>query len=98
MDSGDPSMSDNDEDENDLPDILSRVRLVEAPILLFVWFHYALRSELRHLRRLAETASLEDQPPQRSREVILKLQRRFRFLKLALKYHCAAEDEVSSEL
>ncbi|MED6184787.1 hypothetical protein PIB30_050836 [Stylosanthes scabra] len=98
MEGGDPSssssLSDNDEDENELPDILSRVRLVDAPVLLFVCFHYALRSELSQLRRLAETASFGDRSQELSREVILKLQRRFRFLKIALKYHCAAEDEV----
>ncbi|MED6216867.1 hypothetical protein PIB30_012036 [Stylosanthes scabra] len=97
MEGGDPSsssLSDNDEDENELPDILSRVRLVDAPALLFVYFHYALRSELSQLRRLAETASFGDQSQELSREVILKLQRRFRFLKIAVKYHCAAEDEV----
>lgn len=97
MDGGDPSLSDKeeeDDEEKDLPEILSRVRLVDSPILLFVCFHKAVRSELRLLRRLAETASLEDEP-QSKRETVLKLQRRFHFLKLAHKYHCAAEDEVS---
>ncbi|KAL4398720.1 hypothetical protein HN51_003321 [Arachis hypogaea] len=96
MDGGDhsSSLSDNDEDENELPDILSRVRLVDAPVLLFVCFHHALRSELSQLRRLAETASFDDRSQEPRGEVILKLQRRFRFLKLAFKYHCAAEDEV----
>ncbi|KAK7291673.1 hypothetical protein RIF29_07000 [Crotalaria pallida] len=99
MDGGDPSLSDKEEDEEDeeeekdLPQILSRVRLVDSPILLFVCFHKAVRSELRLLRRLAETASLEDDP-QRSRDAILKLRSRFQFLKVAHKYHCAAEDEV----
>lgn len=94
MDDGDPSLSDEENDVEDSPDNLSRVRLVDAPILLFVCFHKALRSELDRLRGLAETASLQDDP-RRRREIILKLQQRFQFLKLALKYHCAAEDEVS---
>lgn len=95
MDGGDPSLPDKEEenDEEDVADILSRVRIVDAPILLFVCFHKASRSELDLLRRLAETASLEDEP-RRCRELVTQLQRRFQFLKLAHKYHCAAEDEV----
>ncbi|CAJ1944002.1 unnamed protein product [Sphenostylis stenocarpa] len=95
MDDGDPSLSDKEEenDEEDVADILSRIPIVDAPILIFVCFHKAFRSELDHLRRLAETASLEDEP-RRCRQYILQLQRRFQFLKLALSYHCAAEDEV----
>ncbi|XP_061358857.1 zinc finger protein BRUTUS-like At1g18910 [Gastrolobium bilobum] len=93
MDGGDPAMSDKEDEEDAAADILSRVRLVDAPVLLFVCFHKALRSELDQLRDLAETASLEDET-RRCRELILKLRRRFEFLKLALKYHCAAEDEV----
>ncbi|XP_027329762.1 zinc finger protein BRUTUS-like At1g18910 isoform X3 [Abrus precatorius] len=96
MDGGDPSLSDKEEenDEEDAAtDILSRVSLVDAPILLFVCFHKALRSELHLLRRLAETASLEDEP-RPCRQLVLQLHRRFQFLKLAHKYHCAAEDEV----
>ncbi|KAK7265753.1 hypothetical protein RJT34_33376 [Clitoria ternatea] len=87
------AVDENDEEENDEEDILSRASLLDAPILLFVCFHKALRSELDHLRRLAETASLDDEP-RRCRQMILHLQRRFQFLKLAHKYHCAAEDEV----
>ncbi|KAK7330413.1 hypothetical protein VNO77_24607 [Canavalia gladiata] len=95
MDGGDLSLSDKEEenDEEDSADVLLRVRLVDAPILLFVCFHKALRSELDNLRLLAETASLEDEPHRR-RQITLQLQRRFQFLKLANKYHCAAEDEV----
>ncbi|XP_020226791.1 zinc finger protein BRUTUS-like At1g18910 isoform X2 [Cajanus cajan] len=91
MDDGDSSLS--DKDEEDVADILSRIPIVDAPILFFVCFHKAFRSELDHLRRLAETASLEDEP-RRCRQFILHLHRRFQFLRLALKYHCAAEDEV----
>lgn len=96
MDDGDPSLSDKEEenDEEDVAGILLRIPIVDAPILIFVCFHKAFRSELDHLRRLAETASLEDKP-RRCRQMILQLQRRFQFLKLAHKYHCAAEDEVS---
>ncbi|KAF7806148.1 zinc finger protein BRUTUS-like [Senna tora] len=85
-----PDKEENDED--DAPDCLSRVRLVDAPILLFVCYHRALRGELNELRRLAETSSLQN--VSHSRELILKLHRRFEFFKLALKYHCVAEDEV----
>jgi zinc finger-like protein len=101
MGGGDPSLSDMEEEEeendvkvNDSVDILSTFRLLDAPILLFVCFHKALRSELDQLRLFTETASLEDDP-NRCRELILKLQQRFQFLKIALNYHCAAEDEVS---
>jgi len=104
MGGGDPSLSDMEEEEeendvmvNDSVDILSRFRIFDAPILLFVCFHKALRSELDQLRSFAETASLEDDP-NRCREIVVKLQQRFQFLKLAFKYHCAAEDEVSSFL
>lgn len=96
MDDGDPSLSDKEEGENDEEDTpLLRVPLVDAPILLFVCFHKAFRSELDHLRRLAETASSLEDEPRRCRQIVLQLQRRFQFLKLAHKYHCAAEDEVS---
>ncbi|KAG4378761.1 hypothetical protein GLYMA_17G096900v4 [Glycine max] len=95
MDDGDPSLSDKEEGENDEEDTpLLRVPLVDAPILLFVCFHKAFRSELDHLRRLAETASSLEDEPRRCRQIVLQLQRRFQFLKLAHKYHCAAEDEV----
>ncbi|XP_073219425.1 zinc finger protein BRUTUS-like At1g18910 [Cicer arietinum] len=95
MGGGDPSMSDmeEEEEENNSTDILSRFKLVDAPALIFVCFHQALRSELDQLRVFAETASLEDDP-HRLQEIIVKLQQRFRFLKIALKYHCAAEDEI----
>ncbi|CAL0330170.1 unnamed protein product [Lupinus luteus] len=93
MDGGDFSFSDKEEVVEDSRDILSRVRFLDAPILLFVCFHKAVRSELRLLRCLAETASFEDDL-QRSRKSLIKLRSRFQFLQLAYKYHCAAEDEV----
>lgn len=74
------------------------VPLVDAPVLFFVCFHEALRGELNHLR--AETTSsslLEDNNHayDDKYELLIELQRRFEFLKLVLKYHCVAEDEVS---
>lgn len=105
MGGGDPSLSDMEEEEeendvmvNDSVDILSRFPIFDAPILLFVCFHQALRSELDQLRPFAETASSLEHDPNRCREIVFKLQHRFQFLKLAFKYHCAAEDEVSSFL
>lgn len=95
---GELSLSDKEEDDvEDTPDILSRFRLVDAPILLFVCFHKALRSEIDRLRELAESASLVDDQHV-YREIVVKLLQRFQFLKLAFKYHCAAEDEVSFTL
>ncbi|CAJ2664463.1 unnamed protein product [Trifolium pratense] len=100
MGGGDPSLSDMEEEEeendvkvNDSVDILSTFRILDAPILLFVCFHKALRFELDQLRVFADTASLEDDP-HRYCELVVKLQQRFQFLKIALKYHCAAEDEI----
>lgn len=101
MGGGDPSLSDMEEEEeendvmvNDSVDILSRFPIFDAPILLFVCFHQALRSELDQLRPFAETASSLEHDPNRCREIVFKLQHRFQFLKLAFKYHCAAEDEI----
>lgn len=97
-DGGELFFSDKEEDDvQDAPDILSRFRLVDAPILFFVCFHKALRSELDRLRDLAETASFVDDQNV-YREIVVKLLQRFQFLKLAFKYHCAAEDEVSFTL
>lgn len=69
--------------------------LAESPILFLICFHKALRLELDELRRLAAEAfetGLFD------RNFVIDLLRRFEFLKLAYKYHCAAEDEVSWSL
>ncbi|KAI4343821.1 hypothetical protein L6164_011127 [Bauhinia variegata] len=93
MDGADPSLCTPDKEEDDEEvDSLFRVRLADAPILLFVCFHKAIRAELAQLRRLVETASLENKS--QNQELILKLKERFEFLKLVLNYHCAAEDEV----
>lgn len=71
---------------------LASVPLDDAPILLFVCFHKALRSELSELRQLAVAASEGDS---QDRELVLELRQRFEFLKLVCKYHTAAEDEVT---
>lgn len=70
---------------------LAGVPLVDAPILLFVCFHKALRSELSQLRR---AATEEAESGSHGRELVLELRRRFEFLKLVYKYHSATEDEV----
>lgn len=95
MDSGDSPENAADKDEDEAPlvsDTFTSVQLTDAPILLLVYFHKALRAELVELRRLAIT-TLER--GYHDHELILELQRRFEFLKLVYKYHCAAEDEVS---
>lgn len=65
-------------------------RVVDAPVLLLVCFHKALRAELAALHGLALSG-----PPMR-REDVLQLRRRYRFLQVVYKYHCAAEDEVGA--
>lgn len=94
MDSTDSleSAADKDEDEETpLSDSFAGVRLSDAPILLFVYFHKAIRAELAELRRAAVVAS---ELGSYDRQLILELLRRFQFLKLVNKYHCATEDEV----
>ncbi|KAA8542369.1 hypothetical protein F0562_023494 [Nyssa sinensis] len=70
---------------------LSGIQLVDSPILLFVLFHKALRLELAELHSVA-VAALES--GSHGLDLILNLRRRFQFLRLVYKYHCAAEDEV----
>lgn len=70
---------------------ISGVALVEAPILLLLQFHKAVREELTELRRIAVEASEKRNCEQ---EFVLDLHRRFEFLKLFQKYHSASEDEV----
>ncbi|KAL8230661.1 hypothetical protein R6Q57_000439 [Mikania cordata] len=66
-------------------------RLREAPLLLLLHFHNALREELADLRRTAaEALDSGTYGP----ELIRELRRRFEFLKLVNKYHSVAEDEV----
>ncbi|XP_010272192.1 PREDICTED: uncharacterized protein LOC104608041 isoform X2 [Nelumbo nucifera] len=77
--------------EEEMAGPLSGVRLVDAPILLLVSFHKALRAEFAELHRLT-LSSWEIGSPRR--DLIVELLRRYRFLELVYKYHCAAEDEV----
>ncbi|XP_059289814.1 zinc finger protein BRUTUS-like At1g74770 isoform X2 [Lycium ferocissimum] len=63
--------------------------LVESPILFFVLSHKAVDAELVQIRRVAVEALDSG-----GEEVVDELNRRFHFLKLVYKYHCAAEDEV----
>ena len=86
------------EEERPLPlPALDGVRLSDAPILLLVYFHTAIRAELAELRRVAVVAAAGEKSESHSRELVVELSRRFEFLKLVYKYHCAAEDEVSSD-
>lgn len=73
---------------------LSGVPLTEAPILLLIKFHRALRSELADLRRVTLAAA---ESGCYGGEFVSGLIRRVEFLKLAYKYHCAAEDEVTTD-
>ncbi|WRX17327.1 zinc finger protein [Theobroma cacao] len=77
-----------------LPPSLAGVRLADAPILLLVYFHEAIRTELSELRRVAVAAAADEKSESHSREFAVELSGRFEFLKLVCKYHCAAEDEV----
>lgn len=67
------------------------IGLMDAPILLLVYFHKALRAEFTELRRIAVEAS---ESCSHGEGLVIELRRRFEFLKLFYKYHSAAEDEV----
>lgn len=69
--------------------------LVESPILFFVLSHRAVDVELVQIRRIAVEAL---DTGSRGGELVDELSRRFHFLKLVYKYHCAAEDEVIKHL
>lgn len=73
--------------------VIPGVRLREAPVLLLLHFHNALREEVTDLRRTAAEA-LDSRIY--GVDLIQELRRRFEFLKLVNKYHSVAEDEVSS--
>lgn len=91
------SMADGDDDDAaifPLAESLAGVSLSHAPILFFVCFHKALRAELSQLRRLAVAESESESESSHRCDVVVELRRRFEFLKLVCKYHCAAEDEV----
>ncbi|KAK7827596.1 zinc finger protein brutus-like [Quercus suber] len=87
-------MADDDDDTIfPLAESLAGVSLSHAPILFFVCFHKALRAELSQLRRLAVAESESESESSHRCDVVVELRRRFEFLKLVCKYHCAAEDE-----
>lgn len=72
---------------------VSGAQLRDAPILLFVFFHKALRAELAELRLLAAAES-GCHGGSSNGNLVVEIRRRFEFLKLFYKYHSAAEDEV----
>ena len=75
--------------------LVSGAKLRDAPILLFVFFHKALSAELTELRRVAAAESGRHGGSGNG-NLIIEIRRRFEFLKILYKYHCAAEDEVRS--
>ncbi|XVF54236.1 hypothetical protein PTKIN_Ptkin05aG0164300 [Pterospermum kingtungense] len=86
-----------DKEEEERPSLLPAVegvRLADAPILILVYFHTAIRAEIAELRRVAISAAADEKSESQLRELVVELSRRFEFLKLVYKYHCAAEDEV----
>ncbi|KAJ0755039.1 putative transcription factor C2H2 family [Helianthus annuus] len=71
--------------------VIPGARLREAPILLLLHFHNALRLELAYLHRIVvEALDGRTYGP----DLIPELRRRFEFFKLVYKYHSVAEDEV----
>ncbi|KAL1812482.1 hypothetical protein ACET3Z_022547 [Daucus carota] len=83
-----------EEEEEEPPAALMEgniVGLVDAPILLLLCFHKALRVEFTQLRRMAveaaERGGFDD-------GLVIDIRQRFEFLRLFYKYHSAAEDEV----
>nr|GMC75843.1 zinc finger protein BRUTUS-like At1g74770 [Ipomoea batatas] len=79
-------------EEDSLSPSLAALKLVDSPILFLAVFHKVLRSELAQLRRLAVEAVSGN--GSLGLDLVDELRRRFQFLKLVCKYHCAAEDEV----
>ncbi|KAI7738980.1 hypothetical protein M8C21_010447 [Ambrosia artemisiifolia] len=71
--------------------VIPSARLRQAPILLLLHFHNALRQELADLYRTAADA-LDSRTY--GPDLIPELRRRFEFFKLVNKYHSLAEDEV----
>lgn len=68
----------------------SRIVAAESPILIFVFFHKAIRAELDHFHRDA----IEFATNQQSGGDIGPLLQRYHFLRAVYKHHCNAEDEV----
>ncbi|XP_022150599.1 zinc finger protein BRUTUS-like isoform X2 [Momordica charantia] len=68
----------------------STIVALESPILIFVFFHKAIRAELDHLHRDA----MDFATSQESGRDIGPLLQRYHFLRAVYKHHCNAEDEV----
>ncbi|KAG2321919.1 hypothetical protein Bca52824_015132 [Brassica carinata] len=68
-----------------------KTKLADAPVLFFVYFHKAFRTQLVELRRFATDAAAAGSF---SGELAEELRRKLEFLKLVYKYHSSAEDEV----
>lgn len=68
----------------------SRILALESPILIFVFFHKAIRAELDRFHR----DSMEFATNQQSGGDIAPLLQRYHFLRALYKHHCNAEDEV----
>ncbi|KAG9138038.1 hypothetical protein Leryth_001307 [Lithospermum erythrorhizon] len=66
-------------------------QLVDAPVLFLVLSHKAFSEELAQLYGLVVEAA---EMGFLNKDCYFELNRRFKFLKLVYKYHCAAEDEV----
>ncbi|KAI3912679.1 hypothetical protein MKW92_037402 [Papaver armeniacum] len=71
---------------------IGTVRVVDAPILIFLSFHKAFRTELEDLHQI--TLSFLEINGFPGRDLILDLLYRFRYLQVVYKYHSAAENEV----
>ncbi|KAM0919555.1 hypothetical protein ACQ4PT_008115 [Festuca glaucescens] len=61
----------------------------ESPVLIFVYFHKAIRAELEQLHAAAVRLATE-----RRGGDVAELERRFRFLFTVYRHHCDAEDAV----
>lgn len=91
---GESSGAAEEEEEEEPPATLMEENIVglrDAPILLLLCFHKALRVEFTELRRIAvdaaESGGCDD-------GLVIDIRQRFEFLKLFYEYHSAAEDEV----
>lgn len=60
----------------------------ESPILIFLFFHKAIRTELSELHRAAVALAIKQESDVRP------LLERYQFLRSIYKHHCNAEDEV----
>ncbi|KAL5725526.1 hypothetical protein ACHQM5_008662 [Ranunculus cassubicifolius] len=71
---------------------LANSSVLEAPILLLVCFHKALRAEFDGIYQTI--SDFDSDLDYERREIVVELQQRFQFLKLAYQYHSKAEDEI----